>query len=205
MEPEVPFFCGEAVVSYRVTDVTELERKANPTFVLRFVSLRFPLLRFTSCCFALLRVTSCCSALLHFASWERSGLVLGFRSVLLDVASFRCASFCLALLRFVSLWSAAFCSLRFDLLGFAGLSLCFASFRFASLRFASFCWDLLSFASLSFLRAVCERSGNDLGSFWERLGRYFRRSGELKRASWERLENKSVLRASKIEKSFKNQ
>ena len=63
MEREVPLFCSEAVVSYRGANVTELERKASPIFLLRFVSLRFPLLRFTSCCFALLRVTSCCSAL----------------------------------------------------------------------------------------------------------------------------------------------
>ena len=66
MEREVPLFCGEAVVAYRVANVAELERKANPTFLRRFDSLRFPLLRFTSCCFALLRVTSCCSALLRF-------------------------------------------------------------------------------------------------------------------------------------------
>ena len=54
MEREVPLFCGEAVVSYRVANVAELERKTNPIFLLRFVSLRFPLLRFTSYCFALL-------------------------------------------------------------------------------------------------------------------------------------------------------
>ncbi len=155
MEREVPLFCGEAVVSYRTANVAE----AIPTFLLRFVSLRFPLLRFTSCCFAWLRVTSCCSALLHFASWERSGLVLGFRSVLLDFASFRFASFCLALL------------------------LCFASFHFASFRSAWHCLYFLRFASLCFLRAVCAPSGSVLGSFWERLGRYFRRSGELKRTS----------------------
>ena len=116
MEREVPLFCSEAVVNYRVANVAELEREASPTFLLRFVSLRFPLLRFTSCCFALLRVTSCCSALLRFASWERSGLVLGFRSVLLDFVSFRFASLCLALLRFGLL---RFALLRFVLLGFA--------------------------------------------------------------------------------------
>ena len=68
MEREVPFFCCEAVVSYRIADVAELERETSPTFLLRFVSLRFPLLRFASCCFALLRVASSCFALLHFAS-----------------------------------------------------------------------------------------------------------------------------------------
>ena len=180
MEREVPLFCGEAVVSYRVANVTELERKASPTFLLRFVSLRFPLLRFTSCCFALLHVTSCCSALLRFASWERSGLVLGFQTVLLDSASFRFASFCLALLRFVSFWSAAFCSASFRTARFC---LAVALFCFVSLCFASFCLALLgffSFASLCFLRMVCERSGSVLGSFWERLGRYFRSHGALK-------------------------
>ena len=135
---------------------------------------------FVSLCFAsrrfpLLRFTSCCFALL------------------------RVTSLCFVLFGFASLCFALVCLLRFVLLGFAWPSLCFASFRFAS-----FCLDFLSFASLCFLRTVCAVSGSVLGSFWERLGRYFRRSGELTRASWERLENKSVLRASKIEKSFKN-
>ena len=58
MERQVPLFCGEAVVSYRVPNVAELERKASPTFLLRVASFRLALLRFTSCCFALLRATS---------------------------------------------------------------------------------------------------------------------------------------------------
>ena len=90
-----------------------------------FASLRFPLLRFTSCCFALLRVASCCSALLHFASWDRSGIVLGFRFVLLCFASLCFALVCFVLLCFVSCCSV----LR-------GL-------RFVLLRFASFCLALL--------------------------------------------------------------
>ena len=61
MEREVPLFCGEAVVGYRLANVAELERKASPAFLLRFVSLRFPLLRFTSC-----RFDSFCLALLRF-------------------------------------------------------------------------------------------------------------------------------------------
>ena len=85
----------------------------------RFASLRFPLLRFTSCCFVLLRVASCCSALLHFAPWERSGIVLGFRYVLLDFASFRFVSLRFALLR--SVW------------------LCFTLVCFVLLCFVSFC------------------------------------------------------------------
>ena len=39
MEREEPLFCGEAVVSYRVANVAELERKASPTFLLRVASL----------------------------------------------------------------------------------------------------------------------------------------------------------------------
>ena len=79
MEREVPLFCGEAVVSYRVANVAELERKASPTFLLRVASFRFALLRFAS-----LSSASFCSA------------------------SFRAARFCLAfaLFCFISLWSA---------------------------------------------------------------------------------------------------
>ena len=79
MEREVPLFCGEAVVSYRVANVAELERKASPTFLLRVASFRLALLRFAS-----LSSASFCSA------------------------SFRAARFCLAfaLFCFISLWSA---------------------------------------------------------------------------------------------------
>ena len=64
--------------------------------------------------------------------------------------------------------------------------LCVASFRFASLRVASLrvgslCSALLRVASLFFLGAVWERSGSVLEAFWERLGRYFGRSGGLKK------------------------
>ena len=88
MEREVPLFCGEAVVSYRVANVAELERKASPTFLLRVASFRLALLRFASLCFALLRFASLSSA--SFCS-----------------ASFRAARFCLAfaLFCFISLWS----------------------------------------------------------------------------------------------------
>ena len=69
MEREVPLFCGEAVVSYRVTNVTELERKASPTFLLRFVLLRFAFrcfvsLRVASPSFVMLRVAPLCFILL---------------------------------------------------------------------------------------------------------------------------------------------
>ena len=79
MEREVPLFCGEAVVSYRVANVAELERKASPTFLLRVASFRLALLRFAS-----LSSASFCSA------------------------SFRAARFCLAfaLFCFISLRSA---------------------------------------------------------------------------------------------------
>ena len=79
MEREVPLFCGEAVVGYRVANVAELERKASPTFLLRVASFRLALLRFAS-----LSSASFCSA------------------------SFRAARFCLAfaLFCFISLWSA---------------------------------------------------------------------------------------------------
>ena len=79
MEREVPLFCCEAVVSYRVANVAELERKASPTFLLRVASFRLALLRFAS-----LSSASFCSA------------------------SFRAARFCLAfaLFCFISLWSA---------------------------------------------------------------------------------------------------
>ena len=79
MEREVPLFCGEAVVSYRVANVAELERKASPTFLLRVASFRLALLRFAS-----LSSASFCSA------------------------SFRAARFCsaFALFCFISLWSA---------------------------------------------------------------------------------------------------
>ena len=173
MEREVPLFCGEAVVSYRVADVAELERKASPTFLVRFVSLRvafrcFVSLRVASLCFVLLRVV--CSALLHFASWERSGIVLGFRSVLLYFASFRFVSRCFVLFGFASLWSASFCSATFRTAWcclavalFCFVSLCFvlfgfaslwsASFRSASFRTARFClaFALFCFVSLCFV------------------------------------------------------
>ena len=113
MEREVPLFCREAVVSYRIADVAELERETSPTFLLRFASLRFPLLRFASFrfvslrvasrCFVLLRFAPLCFALLHFASWDRSGIVLGFRFVLLCFASL-----CFALVCFVSLCFVSF-------------------------------------------------------------------------------------------------
>ena len=79
MEREVPLFCGEAVVSYRVANVAELERNASPAFLLCVASFRFALLRFAS-----LSSASFCSA------------------------SFRAARFCLAfdLFCFISLWSA---------------------------------------------------------------------------------------------------
>ena len=176
----MPLFCGEAVVSYRVADVAELERKASPTFLLRFVSLRFPLLRFTSCCFALLRVSSCCSALFPGIGLGSVWVFDLFYLILLRFALLRSVWLCFDLLRFGML---RFALLRFVLLGFAWPSLCFASFRVASLRFASLCWNFHGFASLCFLREVCAPSGSVLGSFWERLGRYFRSSGQLKRAS----------------------
>ena len=79
MEREMPLFCGGAVVGYRVANVAELERKANPTFLLRIASFRLALLRFAS-----LSSASFCSA------------------------SFRAARCCLAfaLFCFISLWSA---------------------------------------------------------------------------------------------------
>ena len=79
MEREVPLLCSEAVVSYCVANVAELERKARPTFLLRVASFRLALLRFAS-----LSSASFCSA------------------------SFRAARFCLpfALFCFMSLWSA---------------------------------------------------------------------------------------------------
>ena len=162
MEREVPFFCCEAVVSYRIADVAELERETNPTFLLRFASLPFASfclvsLCFASCCFALLRVASLCSAILRFASlcflgsfWDRSGLSLCF------------TLFCFALLRFGLL---RFALLRFVLLGFAWPSLCFASLCSALLRFASLCFALLL------------ESG--LGAFWERSGKVLGASGAL--------------------------
>ena len=149
MEREVPFFCRDAVVSYRIADVAELERETSPTVLLRFASLRFPLLRFASfrfvslrvasLCFVLLRFAPLCFALLHFASWDRSGIVLGFRFVLLCVAS---------------LWSASFRSASFRS---ARFWLAFALFCFVSLCFASFC----------------------LGTFWERSGSVLGASGAL--------------------------
>ena len=62
MEREVLFFCGEAVVSYRVADVAELERKASPTFFF------FALLRSVWRCFALLRFRLLRFVLLGFAN-----------------------------------------------------------------------------------------------------------------------------------------
>ena len=81
MEREVPLFCGEAVVGYRVANVAELERGTSPTFLQRFVSLRFAFR-----CFVSIRVVSLCFVMLRVASlvlWERSRIVLGVRFVLL--------------------------------------------------------------------------------------------------------------------------
>ena len=169
MEREVPFFCRDAVVSYRIADVAELERETSFTFLFRFASLRFPLLRFASfrfvslrvasLCFVLLRFAPLCFALLHFASWERSGIVLGFRFVLVCFASL-----CFALVCFVSLCFVSFCLVLLGL-------------RFVLLRFAPLCFALLLGSGLG---AFWERSGSVLEAFWERLGSYFRRSGGKK-------------------------
>ena len=64
MERQVPLFCGEAVVSYRVANVAELERKASPTFLVRFAFRCFVSLRVASLCFVLLRVAPLCFTLL---------------------------------------------------------------------------------------------------------------------------------------------
>ena len=155
MEREVPFFCGEAVVSYRVADVANWNAKRVPPFC-------FALFRFAFRCFVSLRVASLCFVLfapLCFTLLPGSGLgsFWVFDLFYFSFASFRFASFCLALFRFGLLCFALLC---FILLGVAWSSLCFASFRFASVRstwlcldfisFASFCWDfsiLLRFAS----------------------------------------------------------
>ena len=163
----MPLFCGEAVVSYRAANVAELERKAGPTFLLRFVSLRVAFR-----CFVSLRVASCCFVLfapLCFTLLPGSGLgsfwVFDlFYFILRRFASFRVASFCLTLFRVASLWSGPFCSASFRTARFC---LAFALFCFVSLCFASFCLALLgffSFASLCFLRPVWERSGIVLGA-----------------------------------------
>ena len=141
MEREVPFFCGEAVVSYRVANVTELERKASPPccFALfRFAFRCFVSLRVASLCFVLLRVAPLCFL---GAVWARFGF-----------------SICLALLRFGLL---CFALLRFVLLGSAWPSLCFASFRFVLLGFSQLCFALLLENNLC---AFWERSGIVLGA-----------------------------------------
>ena len=188
MEREVPLFCGEAVVSYREANVAQLERKASPTFLLRFVSLRFAFrcfvwLHVASLCFVLLRVAPLCFTLLHVASWKRSGLVLGFRSVLLHFASFRFVSLCFLLFGFASLCFALVCCVLLCFVSFCSVLL---NLRFVLLRFALFCFVLLRFAGIFSILLRCaswERSVSVLGWFWERLGRYFRRSGELNKAS----------------------
>ena len=149
----------------------------------RFALRCFVSLRDASLGFVLLRVTPRCFTLLPGSGLGSFWVFDLFYLILLRFALLRSVWLCFALFRFGLL---RFALLRFGLLGFAWPSLCFASFRFASLRFASFCWNfiiLLRFASLCFLKTVCAPSGSVLGSFWERLGRYFRRSGELKRMS----------------------
>ena len=146
----MPLFCGEAVVSYRVANVAELERKTNPTFLLRFVSLRFPLLRFH---FVLLRFASCYFVLLRFASASGSGL--GSFCLVFDLFYLILLRFALLrsnfLLRFASLWSAVFCSASFRSARFclAFALFCFVSLclRFVLLRFDGIFLVLLRFAS----------------------------------------------------------
>ena len=121
MEREVPFFCCEAVVSYRIADVAELENGASPTFLLRFVSLRFAFrcfvsLRVASLCFVLLRVAPLCFTLFPGSGLRSFWVSDLFYFILLRFASFRFASFCSALLHFGLLF---FALLRFVLLGFA--------------------------------------------------------------------------------------
>ena len=127
-------FCGEAVVSYRVGNVTELERKASPPFcfaLFRFGFRCFVSLRVASLCFVLLRVAPLCFALLPGSCLGSLWVFDLFYLILLRFALLRSVWLCFALFRLSLLH---FTLRRFVLLGFALPSLCFASFRFASLR-----------------------------------------------------------------------